>query len=81
MRSFPGTTSTPAVKKSFLTEDYLMESCGPDTRIDCRQPVLRMRHPAQVRALRRENPGEVWECPEVRSPQRAPKLALPVEVG
>jgi radical SAM superfamily enzyme YgiQ (UPF0313 family) len=67
------------VKKSFLTEDYLMSQRG-QTRIDCRRQCFACGILPKYAHLRRENPGEVWECPEVRSPQRAPKLALPVEV-
>jgi hypothetical protein len=68
------------VKKSFLTEDYLMSQRG-QTRIDCRRQCFACGILPKYAHLRRENPGEAWECPEVRSPQRASKLTLPLEVG
>jgi len=52
------------------------------TRVDCRNRCLRLWNPAESTAhLRREHPGEVWECPEVRSPRRVAAFALPVEAG
>ncbi len=57
------------VKKQFLTEDYLMSEQG-QTRIDCRERCFACGILPKFAALRRENPGEIWECPEVRSPAR-----------
>ena len=57
------------VKKQFLTEDYLWSERG-QTRIDCRERCFACGILPKYAALRRENPGEVWECPEVRSPAR-----------
>ncbi|MCJ7513040.1 MAG: TIGR03960 family B12-binding radical SAM protein [Anaerolineales bacterium] len=68
------------VKKSFLTEDYLMSQRG-QTRVDCRNRCFACGILPKYAHLRRENPGEVWECPEVRSPQRAASLSLPVEAA
>ena len=58
-----------AVKKQFLTEDYLWSKQG-QTRIDCRERCFACGILPKFAALRRENPGEMWECPEVRSPAR-----------
>jgi radical SAM family uncharacterized protein len=57
------------VKKQFLTEDYLWSEQGR-TRIDCRERCFACGILPKYAQMRRENPGEVWECPEVRSPAR-----------
>jgi radical SAM family uncharacterized protein len=57
------------VKKQFLTEDYLWSEHG-QTRIDCRERCFACGILPKYATLRRENPGEIWECPEVRSPAR-----------
>ncbi len=66
------------VKKTFLTEDYLMSQQGR-TRVDCRNRCFACGILPKYAHLRREHPGEVWECPEVRSPSRQPSLILSVE--
>ena len=58
-----------ALHKQFLTEDYLMSESG-STRVDCRERCFACGVLPKYAQLRRENPGEVWECPEVRSPAR-----------
>ncbi len=58
-----------AVKKQFLTEDYLWSLEGR-TRIDCRERCFACGILPKYAALRRVHPGETWECPEVRSPRR-----------
>lgn len=57
------------VNKSFLTEDYLQSQSG-QTRIDCRERCFACGILPKFAELRRKYPGEVWECPEVRSPSR-----------
>jgi hypothetical protein len=65
------------VGKRFLTEDYLWSQQGR-TRIDCRERCFACGILPKFAELRRQNPGEVWECPEVRSPSREPvELLLP----
>jgi radical SAM superfamily enzyme YgiQ (UPF0313 family) len=59
-----------AVSKRFLTEDYLWSLEGR-TRIDCRERCFACGILPMYAELRRMNPGEVWECPEVRSPSRS----------
>jgi len=56
-----------AVKKQFLTEDYLLSQQGK-TRVDCRERCFACGILPKYADLRRENPGEGWQCPEVRSP-------------
>lgn len=65
------------VRKSFLTEDYLWSLQGR-TRVDCRERCFACGILPKFAALRREHPGEVWECPEVRSPARQTAVALEV---
>ena len=69
-----------AVKKSFLTEDYLMSQQG-QTRIDCRNRCFACGILPKYAHLRREHPGDGWECPEVRSPRRPVPLSVPAEVA
>jgi radical SAM family uncharacterized protein len=63
------------VHKSFLTEDYLWSLQGR-TRVDCRERCFACGILPKFAALRREHPGETWECPEVRSPARQVEVAL-----
>jgi radical SAM superfamily enzyme YgiQ (UPF0313 family) len=66
------------VKKQFLTEDYLWSEQGR-TRIDCRERCFACGILPKYANMRRENPGEIWECPEVRSPARKQLLkTIPV---
>ena len=53
---FPWDHIDVAVKKKFLVEDYLMSQDG-ETRVDCREPVLRLRHFAEVQGDADGNPG------------------------
>jgi hypothetical protein len=57
------------VRKQFLTEDFLWSERG-QTRIDCRERCFACGILPKFAALRREHPGAIWECPEVRSPAR-----------
>jgi len=70
-----------AVGKRFLTEDYLWSLQGR-TRLDCREQCFACGVLPKFAELRRQHPGEAWECPEVRSPQRAQPELLPLtQVG
>jgi radical SAM family uncharacterized protein len=66
------------LRKEFLTEDYLW-SLENRTRVDCRERCFACGILPKFAELRRENPGNVWECPEVRSPtrKRAELLTIP----
>lgn len=66
-----------AVKKQFLTEDYLWSKQG-QTRIDCRERCFACGILPKFAQLRRDNPGDTWECPEVRSPKRAQPEVIPL---
>jgi hypothetical protein len=61
-----------AVRKEFLTEDYLWSLRG-QTRVDCRERCFACGILPRFADLRRLNPGDTWECPEVRSPKRIPE--------
>jgi radical SAM family uncharacterized protein len=67
-----------AVSKRFLTEDYLWSLEGR-TRVDCRERCFACGVLPMYAEMRRMNPGDVWECPEVRSPSRIkPEVLIPV---
>jgi len=55
-----------AVRKKFLTEDYLWSLRGK-TRVDCRERCFACGILPTFADMRRHNPGEVWQCPEVKS--------------
>jgi radical SAM family uncharacterized protein len=65
------------VRKRFLTQDYLASLQG-QTRIDCREQCYACGILPHFAELRRENPGDSWECPEVRSPSRKMIEILPL---
>ncbi len=66
-----------AVRKSFLTEDYLWSLQGR-TRVDCRERCFACGILPRFADLRRRHPGETWECPEVRSPRPQPAETSPL---
>ncbi len=74
--TFPWDHIDAAVKKPFLAQDYLWSLEGR-TRIDCRERCFACGILPKFTAIRRQNPGEAWRCPEVRSPQRK----QPTDVG
>ena len=78
--TFPWEHISTAVRKKFLTEDYLWSLQGR-TRVDCRENCFACGILPTFADMRRDNPGEVWQCPEVKS-KRIPLdslLPLPVE--
>lgn len=78
--TFPWEHISTAVRKKFLTEDYLWSLQGR-TRVDCRERCFACGILPTFADLRREHPGEVWQCPEVKS-KRIPLDSLlpqPVE--
>ncbi len=78
---FPWEHISTTVRKKFLTEDYLWSLQGK-TRVDCRERCFACGILPTFAELRRANPGDVWECPEVKS-KRIPihTIAAPVEVS
>jgi radical SAM family uncharacterized protein len=66
---FPWEHITAAVRKSFLFQDFRMSLEG-EIRVDCRLNCFACGILPTFADMRRENPGEVWKCPEVKSPAR-----------
>jgi len=50
--------------QKFLTQDYTWSLDGK-TRLDCRQKCFACGILPGFAELRRQNPGDVWKCPEV----------------
>lgn len=69
---FPWEHLSTALRKKFLTEDYLWSLAG-QTRIDCREQCFACGILPTFSDLRRYNPGDVWECPEVKNKRVTPK--------
>jgi radical SAM family uncharacterized protein len=63
---FPWEHLSTSLKKKFLSEDYLWSLAGR-TRIDCRNQCFACGILPTFTHIRRENPGEVWQCPEVKN--------------
>jgi radical SAM family uncharacterized protein len=74
---FPWDHITAAVKKSFLFQDF-RQSLEGQIRVDCRQHCFACGILPTFTGVRRENPGEYWKCPEVKSPARKVEVELPV---
>jgi radical SAM family uncharacterized protein len=68
---FPWEHITAAVRKNFLFQDFRMSLEG-EIRVDCRLNCFACGILPTFAGLRRENPGEVWQCPDVKSP--APRV-------
>jgi len=69
---FPWDHISTGVRKKFLLKDFLL-SQEFQTRVDCRLNCFACGILPAFADLRRENPGESWSCPEVKSP---PKVNL-----
>jgi radical SAM superfamily enzyme YgiQ (UPF0313 family) len=76
--TFPWEHISTSVRKKFLTEDYLWSLRGK-TRVDCRERCFACGVLPTFAEMRRENPGQVWQCPEVKS-KRIPIPADLVQV-
>lgn len=63
---FPWDHISIAVSKKFLTEDYLWSKQGK-TRIDCRTHCYACGILPTFNDLRHANPGDIWQCPEVKT--------------
>ncbi len=74
---FPWEHISTSVRKKFLTEDYLWSLQGK-TRVDCREHCFACGILPTFADLRRENPGDTWQCPEVKT-RRIPISQIPVE--
>jgi radical SAM family uncharacterized protein len=62
--TFPWDHIGTAVRKNFLSEDYLW-SQRSQTRVDCRQRCFACGILPTFAETRSQNPGDVWKCPEV----------------
>ena len=74
---FPWDHISAAVKKSFLFQDFRMSLEG-EIRVDCREHCFACGILPAFSGVRRENPGDYWKCPEVKSPARKTALDLTV---
>lgn len=64
--AFPWDHINPGVRKKYLTEDYLGSLRGK-IRMDCRQQCYACGILPTFADIRRQNPGEAWQCPEVKT--------------
>ncbi len=64
---FPWDHITTAVRKNFLFQDF-RQSLEGKIRVDCRLNCFACGILPTFANIRRENPGEVWKCPDVKSP-------------
>jgi hypothetical protein len=62
---FPWEHITAAVRKNFLFEDF-RQSLEGQIRVDCRTHCFACGILPTFKEIRRENPGDVWKCPEVK---------------
>jgi radical SAM family uncharacterized protein len=76
---FPWEHISAAVRKNFLFQDF-RQSLEGKIRVDCRLNCFACGILPTFSNLRRENPGDGWKCPEVRSPARTKKLQSPLEL-
>jgi len=74
---FPWEHITAAVRKNFLFQDFRMSLEG-QIRVDCRLNCFACGILPTFANLRRENPGEGWKCPEVKTPARKVEVELPL---
>ncbi|MBE0683801.1 MAG: TIGR03960 family B12-binding radical SAM protein [Anaerolineales bacterium] len=74
---FPWEHITAAVRKNFLFQDFRMSLEG-QIRVDCRLNCFACGILPTFANLRRENPGEGWKCPDVKTPARKINMELPV---
>jgi radical SAM family uncharacterized protein len=73
---FPWEHITAAVRKNFLFQDF-RQSLEGQIRVDCRLNCFACGILPTFANMRRENPGEVWKCPDVKSPKSpAPKVTI-----
>lgn len=78
--AFPWEHISTSVRRKFLTEDYLWSLRGK-TRIDCRERCFACGVLPIFAELRSLNPGEVWQCPEVKpKSDRRPVIINPVDL-
>ena len=74
---FPWDHISAALRKNFLFQDF-RQSLEGQIRVDCRLNCFACGILPSFANLRREHPGEVWKCPDVKSPARKAEIELPV---
>jgi radical SAM family uncharacterized protein len=72
---FPWEHITAAVRKNFLFQDFRMSLEG-EIRVDCRLNCFACGILPTFANMRRENPGNIWKCPEVKSPVSGKQSAM-----
>lgn len=72
---FPWEHITAAVRKNFLFQDFRASLEG-EIRVDCRLNCFACGILPTFANMRRENPGDVWKCPDVKSPASANQSAM-----
>ena len=68
---------TAAVRKNFLFQDF-RQSLEGQIRVDCREHCFACGILPTFNDLRRENPGNYWKCPELKSHEKQVETSLPV---
>jgi len=71
---FPWEHITAAVRKNFLFQDF-RQSLEGQIRVDCRLNCFACGILPTFVNMRRDNPGDVWKCPDVKSPASKNELA------
>jgi radical SAM superfamily enzyme YgiQ (UPF0313 family) len=66
---FPWEHITAAVRKNFLFQDF-RRSLEGEIRVDCRLNCYACGILPTFANMRRENPGEGWKCPDVKTPAK-----------
>jgi radical SAM superfamily enzyme YgiQ (UPF0313 family) len=64
---FPWDHISAALRKNFLFQDF-RQSLEGQIRVDCRLNCFACGILPTFANVRRENPGEAWKCPDVKSP-------------
>ncbi len=65
---FPWDHISTSIRKKYLIQDYLQSKQGI-VRGDCREKCYACGILPTFADMRRDNPGDVWCCPEVKSPK------------
>jgi len=66
---FPWDHISTGIRKKYLIQDYLRSQKGL-IKGDCREKCHACGILPTFADLRRDNPGDIWCCPEVKSPKR-----------
>jgi radical SAM family uncharacterized protein len=72
---FPWDHISAALRKNFLFQDF-RQSLEGQIRVDCRLNCFACGILPTFSNMRRDNPGEVWKCPDVKSPATANRASV-----